>query len=151
MTATHQGLLRPGTPRDRRVHSPLHSWTAFGAAVIAAVVVAVTVFSVIEGVEATDQAVAATTVGVPAVQDLYAQDLVSRINAERAARLSFGLVIPALQVDPGLAAYAQAWSAHLASTGVVADPPAVRLQRGQRPGVHHGGQFRRDRQRLLAR
>ena len=123
MTATHQGPLRPGAPRDRRGHSPLHSWTAFGAAVIAAVVVAVTVFSVIEGVGATDQAVAAPTVDVPAVQNLYAQDLVSRINAERAARLSFGLVIPTLQVDPGLAAYAQAWSAHLASTGVVADPP----------------------------
>ncbi len=123
MTAAHQAHPQHRAPRDRRAHRPFHSWTAFGAAVIAAVVVAVTVFSVIEGIGATDRAAAAPAADVTTVQALYAQDLVSRINAERAARLSFGLVIPQLQVDPGLAAYAQAWSAHLASAGVVADPP----------------------------
>ena len=112
---------------DHGKHSARHSWAAFVAAVAAAVVVAVTVFSVIEGVDATSQAAAAATTtaptGVSGVQALYAQDLVSRINAERAARASFGVTVPALQVDPSLAAYAQGWSAHLASSGTVADPP----------------------------
>ncbi len=108
---------------DSGRHRTRHSWTAFGAAVVAAVVVAVAVFSVIDGVEATSQAEAASTTDVSTVQALYAQDLVSRINAERAARASFGLVLPSLQVDPSLAAYAQGWSAHLAATGTVVDPP----------------------------
>jgi Cysteine-rich secretory protein family len=64
---------------------------------------------------------AATTVG--GVQSLYAQDLVARINAERAARNSGGVTVPQLGVDGGLQAYAQAWSDHLAATGTVADPP----------------------------
>jgi uncharacterized protein YkwD len=55
---------------------------------------------------------------VAGVQSLYASDLVARINAERAARSS----IPQLSVDPGLQAAAQAWSAHIAATGTVADP-----------------------------
>ena len=55
---------------------------------------------------------------VAGIQSLYASDLVARINAERAARSS----IPQLSVDPGLAADAQAWSAHLAATGTVQDP-----------------------------
>ncbi len=112
--------------RDHTKHSARHSWAAFGAAVAAAVVVAVAVFSVIEGVDATSQAASAATTGasgVAGVQALYAQDLVSRINAERAARASFGVTVPALQVDPSLAAYAQGWSAHLAASGTVADPP----------------------------
>jgi hypothetical protein len=57
------------------------------------------------------------------VQALYSQDLVARTNAERAARNSATQPVPALAVDPGLAAAAQSWSAHLASTGVVQDPP----------------------------
>ncbi|MGH2930351.1 MAG: CAP domain-containing protein, partial [Solirubrobacteraceae bacterium] len=56
------------------------------------------------------------------VQALYAQDLVSRINAERAARNSPGAPVPQLQVDAGLQADAQAWSDHLAATGTVTDP-----------------------------
>jgi uncharacterized protein YkwD len=56
------------------------------------------------------------------VQTLYSQDLLARINAERAARNSAAQPIPALAVDPGLAAAAQSWSAQLASTGVVQDP-----------------------------
>ncbi|MGO8872179.1 MAG: CAP domain-containing protein [Acidimicrobiales bacterium] len=60
---------------------------------------------------------------VAAVQSLYAQDLVARINAERGARDSGAVPVPQLQVDPGLEAAAQAWSAHLAAMGTVADPP----------------------------
>jgi hypothetical protein len=60
---------------------------------------------------------------VSSIQTLYGEDLVSRINAERAARGTFGLDIPQLAVDSGLQAYAQAWSDHLAATGAVADPP----------------------------
>ena len=56
------------------------------------------------------------------VQALYSQDLLARINAERGARNSASQPIPPLAVDPGLAATAQSWSAHLASTGVVQDP-----------------------------
>jgi len=56
------------------------------------------------------------------VQSLYSQDLLARINAERAARNSAIQPIPTLAVDPGLAAAAQSWSAHLASIGVVQDP-----------------------------
>jgi hypothetical protein len=57
-----------------------------------------------------------------AVQSLYAQDLVARVNAERAARNSAVQPIPALAVDPGLTSVAQAWSATLASSGQVEDP-----------------------------
>ncbi|MGH9080430.1 MAG: CAP domain-containing protein [Acidimicrobiales bacterium] len=65
---------------------------------------------------------AAGTTSLPALQNLYAQDLVARINAERAVRTTPGTPIPQLQMDPGLTAQAQAWSAHLATTGAVADP-----------------------------
>jgi uncharacterized protein YkwD len=123
MTAVQKARQHHWAPRDHGEHSTRHSWAAFGAAVVAAVVVAVTVFSVIDGVDATTQAAAATTTDVSAVQALYAQDLVSRINAERSARASFGVSVPPLQVDAGLAAYAQSWSAHLAGVGAVADPP----------------------------
>jgi hypothetical protein len=61
--------------------------------------------------------------GVAGIQTLYAEDLVARINAERAARNSAGSPVPQLQVNGALAAYAQAWSTHIASTGTVADPP----------------------------
>jgi hypothetical protein len=67
-------------------------------------------------------ATATAAASLPAVQGLYAQDLVARINAERAARSAPGTPIPQLQVDPGLTADAQSWSAHLAATGAVADP-----------------------------
>ena len=56
------------------------------------------------------------------VQALYSQDLLARTNAERAARNSATQPIPALAVDPGLAAEAQSWSAQLASAGAVQDP-----------------------------
>ncbi len=56
------------------------------------------------------------------MQSLYAQDLVARVNAERAARSTSAVPIPQLQVNTQLQADAQAWSAHLAATGTVADP-----------------------------
>ena len=87
---------------------------ALGVAVIAALLTGA------QGVLAVPKAAAAD---VSSVQALYAADLVSRINAERAARGTFGLDVPQLAVDAGLATYAQAWSAHLAATGTVADPP----------------------------
>ena len=88
---------------------------ALAAAVIAALLTGA------QGAVAVPKASAAPA-DVSSVQALYAEDLVSRINAERAARATFGLDIPQLAVDAGLQAYAQAWSAHLASTGTVADP-----------------------------
>jgi hypothetical protein len=65
---------------------------------------------------------AASAPSIDTVQSLYSQDLLARINAERAARNSATQPVPPLAVDPGLAAAAQSWSAHLASTGVVQDP-----------------------------
>jgi hypothetical protein len=62
------------------------------------------------------------TLSLGAVQSLYAQDLLARVNAERAARNSAQQPVPTLAVDPGLAAEAQAWSGVIASTGVVQDP-----------------------------
>jgi uncharacterized protein YkwD len=68
------------------------------------------------------RAVAAGTTDIGQVESLYAQDLVARINAERAARSTGASPIPQLQLDGSLQAYAQAWSAHIAATGSVADP-----------------------------
>jgi uncharacterized protein YkwD len=106
-----------------RTHRARPTTAAFAAALIAAIVVAVAVFPVIDGGGSATQAAAATSTDVATVQALYAQDLASRINAERAARASLGVAIPQLATDPSLAAYAQSWSAHLAATGTVADPP----------------------------
>jgi hypothetical protein len=61
-------------------------------------------------------------ISVNQVEALYAADLVARINAERTVRSSSAAPIPTVQTDPNLQAEAQAWSAHIASTGVVADP-----------------------------
>jgi hypothetical protein len=66
---------------------------------------------------------AVVSLDVSGVQSLYAQDLLARMNAERAARNSGAQPVPPLAVDPGLAAEAQAWSAQIAATGVVQDPP----------------------------
>ena len=60
---------------------------------------------------------------VSQVESLYAADLTARVNAERAVRSTAVATIPQLQVDSGLQAYAQAWSEHIAATGVVSDPP----------------------------
>ena len=93
---------------------------------ITAVVVFAAVFTVAQGVMSVPTAAAGPAAvpvgGVGAVQTLYAQDLVARINAERAARDTLLVNVPPLQVDGGLAAYAQSWSAHLAALNTVADP-----------------------------
>jgi len=68
-------------------------------------------------------AAAATPHDLGSVEALYAADLTARVNAERAARTSAVQPVPALQVDPGLQAGAQAWADHIASMGTVADPP----------------------------
>ncbi len=89
----------------------------------AAAVMIAAVLTVGGGVVSTPLAAAGSAApSIGAVQALYAQDLVARINAERAARDTLLVSVPPLQVDAGLAAYAQSWSAHLAATGVVADP-----------------------------
>ncbi len=90
---------------------------------VTAVVVMATVFTLAQGVASLPTAAAGVPAsGVGAVQALYAQDLVARINAERAARDTLLVAVPPLQVDGGLSAFAQSWSAHLAATGTVADP-----------------------------
>jgi len=120
MSAAHPGTDRPRSRSRGAVRGRLRRATAgvttlaLGAAVIAALLTGA------QGVVAVPKAAAAD---VSSVQALYAADLVSRINAERAARGTFGLDLPQLAVDGGLQAYAQAWSAHLAATGTVADPP----------------------------
>ena len=67
---------------------------------------------------------------VASVENLYANDLLARVNAERAARTSPGQPIPPLTMDGGLDAAAQAWADHIASTGVVQDATAGRLRPG---------------------
>jgi hypothetical protein len=64
----------------------------------------------------------AVTLTLGGVQSFYVQDLLARVNAERSARNSTVQPVPPLVVDPGLTAHAQAWSAHLAATGIVQDP-----------------------------
>jgi len=93
-----------------------------GAAAVVAVVVA-SLMAPAGHVALPRPGVAAVTPSLDAVQSLYAQDLVARTNAERAARNSTVQPVPQLAVDPGLATQAQAWSAQLAATGQVQDPP----------------------------
>ena len=79
--------------------------------------------SIVQGAVTPGSAAAAeTALDVAGVQSLYTGDLVLRLNAERAARSNSAVPVPQLQVDPGLQADAQAWSAHLAAVGVVSDP-----------------------------
>jgi uncharacterized protein YkwD len=63
-----------------------------------------------------------TSPSLAQVQDMYAQDLVDRINAERAARSNAQVPIPQLQVNSSLAADAQAWANQIAASGAVSDP-----------------------------
>ena len=57
------------------------------------------------------------------VENLYATDLLDRVNAERDARSSAGQPIPPLQENAALNAAAQAWAVHIAATGVLEDAP----------------------------
>ena len=68
------------------------------------------------------RAAAAAPVDLASVENLYAADLLARINAERAARTSPGQPIPPLTMDAGLNAAAQAWAGYIASAGSVSDP-----------------------------
>ena len=91
-----------------------------------AAVVAVATVAVLApvGVLAAPTAGAATApLSLPALQSLYAQDLLARVNAERAARSSATQPVPPLTVDLGLAASAQAWADHMAAQGQIQDPP----------------------------
>ncbi len=109
----------------RRLRWNAPSLTVGRRAVVAglAVILLVLGISTATGVTAPGRAAAAASPqDVAAVESLYAQDLVARINAERAARTSSRVPIPQLQVAAELQAAAQAWSAHLAAIGRVQDP-----------------------------
>ena len=74
------------------------------------------------------QPAAAATIGAHSapggdLPTVYAQDLVARINADRAARTTAAQPVPALVPDAAMAAAAQAWSVTIAAAGTVADPP----------------------------
>jgi hypothetical protein len=66
---------------------------------------------------------ASAPLSVSQVESLYSMDLTARVNAERAVRSTGAGAVPQLAVNPSLQAYAQAWSAHIAATGTVSDPP----------------------------
>jgi len=94
-------------------------WTAFAAIAVCTLVAGF--FLVPSGSPRTGRP-ADSGPSIGTVQALYSQDLLARINAERGARNSASQPIPPLAVDPGLAATAQSWSAHLAATGALQDP-----------------------------
>ncbi len=114
----------PGTVAQDRARRPRHHGRRVAPLVASALAALLMTAGVVTAVSVTTtgRATAATAPSVAGVQSLYAQDLVARINAERAARNSAATPIPQLQVDAGLQADAQAWSAQIAATGVVADP-----------------------------
>ena len=103
-------------------HGP--RWRGRPLATFAAIVVCTLVAAFFLVPSGTSRTARPTDTGpsIGTVQALYSQDLLARINAERGARISASQPIPPLAVDPGLAATAQSWSAHLAATGVVQDP-----------------------------
>ena len=96
---------------------------AVAAAAVVMVATAAGMSASSQGIVTPARAAAAVPTTLGQVQALYADDLVARINAERAARNSTAVPVPQLQVDGSLEATAQAWSAHLAATGTVVDPP----------------------------
>ena len=143
----HRG--RTGSPTTHRNHStratarPTRSETAgMIRRLRSALVAAVSVVALLAGtlvvplVVSAPTPAGATVVTLPigAVQSLYAQDLLARVNAERAVRNSASQPVPALSVDPGLSAAAQAWSAHLAAIGQVQDPPLSACGSNPSPG-----------------
>ena len=128
MTAVQPGPVKVRFQPRAGAFRRLRPVAAAVFSLLTAAVVIAAVLTVAQGVvslptaAAGPAAAAVPTPTVAAVQSLYAQDLVARINAERATRDTLVLTVPPLQVDAGLAAYAQAWSAHLAATGTVVDP-----------------------------
>ena len=123
---SHRGLTGPTVVAD--MHDPTSRGRQWSGRTLWAVCAAGAALSLLAGLflvpssspRTVRQTHSAPSIG--AVQALYSQDLLARINAERAARNSATQPIPALAVDPGLAAAAQSWSAQLASTGTVQDP-----------------------------
>jgi uncharacterized protein YkwD len=116
----HQGTgMR--SDHDRRT-GPLRGAVTGVAAVVVALAAALGLSTTAAVVAASPASATTVPGGVAGVEALYAADLVSRINAERAARNSAATPIPQLQVDPSLQTHAQLWSAHIAATGVVQDP-----------------------------
>ena len=103
-----------------RTHRPPGTVRVLAATLSALLVVAGLITAVSAATQGRASAAGPTSIGQ--VQSLYAQDLVARINAERAVRSTPAAPIPQLQVDANLEAYAQAWSAHIATAGAVADP-----------------------------
>ncbi len=76
------------------------------------------------GPRTSGQAAAATAPhDLGSVENLYATDLLARVNAERAARTSPAQPIPQLEMNAALNAAAQAWAEHIAATGVLQDAP----------------------------
>jgi len=105
---------------------------ACGRAVAVVALVAAAGTAPLAQLTATPAGAAVVAPDIGSVQALYAQDLVARVNAERAARNSAGQPVPQLSVDAGLSAAAQQWSAHLAATGQVQDPSLAAC--GPNPG-----------------
>jgi uncharacterized protein YkwD len=126
MTAVQPDPLRDRSQPRAAECGRLRPVAAGVSVLVTAVVVFAAMFTLAQGVVSVPTAAAGpagvAATGVGAVQTLYAEDLVARINAERAARNTLLVTVPPLQVDAGLSAYAQSWSAHLAATGIVADP-----------------------------
>ena len=106
-------------PPTRR--GPLHRVVA-GGWIIA--LVASTVALTPLGPLATARATAAPVAhDLGSVENLYATDLLARINAERSARNAPGQPIPPLVMDGGLNLAAQLWAQYMAATGTVQDAP----------------------------
>jgi uncharacterized protein YkwD len=112
-TRAQTACTSPTTGRTRRV---------VAVAVAGLALVAGALVGAAGPVAAPSAGAAVVTLDLGGVQTLYAQDLLARLNAERAARNGPGQPVPQLATDPGLSALAQSWSAHIAATGVVQDP-----------------------------
>jgi uncharacterized protein YkwD len=126
---------RKGTTRAGTGRVPSRTGRATSVLGRAVAVAAAAVALVLAPVPAASPSPAGASVAAPdvgTVQALYAQDLLARVNAERAVRNSPGQPVPPLAVDGGLAAAAQLWSAHLAAIGQVQDPSLAAC--GPNPG-----------------
>ena len=126
------GPRRAVRRRVRAVRPRIRAVVAGAVAVVALAALALP--SPVGPLAPTPAGAAVVTLSLGAVQSLYAQDLLARANAERAARSSGAQPIPPLGMDPGLAASAQAWSDHLAAMGQVQDPPLAGCGPNPSPG-----------------
>ena len=115
-------LRRTTTPGQPTPGAGTHRHLAVLSVLVAIALAAAVVIAQPGPIHSSRTGVATTAPDVGTVQALYAEDLVARVNAERAARNSAAQPVPPLAVDPGLAAEAQAWSAQIAASGIVQDP-----------------------------